>query len=128
MGHVSGRASWLEITPGKEGNLMITTPKPWQLRHITRQDGSGGYKRFQIMGKVGGMDFEIARGNEFTDVQEANARLIVQSPVMVDHLKYIEYAISVYSLESVADDAILCISISGKAAKDIVSTITDIIT
>ena len=59
---------------------MEHTPKPWRIRHVTRQDGSGGSKRFQTIGKVGGMDFEIASGNAMTDVQEANATLLWSAP------------------------------------------------
>ena len=58
--------------------------------------------------------------------KEADARLIAKAPVMLENLKYIEYAFSIYELATLDDEEILPINITVKAAKDISKIMLDL--
>lgn len=57
---------------------------------------------------------------------QANARLIAKAPVMLENLKYIEYAFSIYELATLDNEEILSINITVKAAKDISKIMLDL--
>lgn len=58
---------------------MKHTPGPWRLRHVTRQDGKGGHKAYQV---IKGRQ-QIACGSEWFEEQTANARLIAAAPELL---------------------------------------------
>ena len=98
---------------------MEHTPGPWETVKSIKD------RRINIIQCRGGMLdlYQIAKVKSALECDQAeaqaNARLISVAPDMLNHLKYIEYAFSVFCLADIDDDEEIQITITAKAAKDI---------
>ncbi|KKL48002.1 hypothetical protein LCGC14_2329850 [marine sediment metagenome] len=103
---------------------MKPTPYPWIYDKRARLIYSHGPSR-GLTGDTKDCPVVV----EVKDLFNINdAPLIAAAPTIFEHLRYIESAISTYCLANLDEDEVISINITVKAAKDLVKTITNIVT